>query len=95
MAKVIVWEDGQKVIREYDPAIDAPVEPTPAELEAEVQRVADDLTANNERDVAIALATIDLVLAARDGQLADMTKADIVPIFRRRVEAALRNRRGI
>lgn len=68
---------------------------SPEELEAEVQRLADDITQNGERDVAMAMATVDLVIAVRDGQLTGLTRAQIRSAYRDRVVTYLRQRRGI
>ena len=69
--------------------------PTPEELEAEVQKVTDQILQNDERDVAMAMATVDLVMAARDGQLAGLTRAQVRDAYRDRVLFYLRERRGI
>ena len=66
-----------------------------AELESEVQALADQLTINGDRDIAIAKATIDLVIAARDGQLSGKTQAEIRVLYRDRVVQYLRENRGI
>lgn len=92
MPSVLTWQDGQKVIREYDPEIDAPIEPTAEQIEAQVQRVADNLLANSDRDVAIAFATIDLAMAVRDGQADGLTREQLRGLFRDRVVAYLRER---
>lgn len=68
---------------------------SPEEMEAEVQKMADEITLNGERDVAMAMATVDLVMAARDGQLAGLTRAQIRSAYRDRVVTYLRQRRGI
>jgi len=68
---------------------------SPAKLEEEVQRVTDNLLQNSERDIAIALATVDLVIALRDGQLEGLTRAQIRSAFRDRVVQTLRERRGL
>lgn len=69
--------------------------PTNQELEAEVQAVADEITQNSERDFAIALTTVDLVIAARDGGLNGLSRAEIRSLFRDRVVSYLRQRRGL
>lgn len=68
---------------------------TAAELEAEVQEVADAITQNAERDVCIALATVDLALAVRDGTVAGFPTAQVRTLFRDRVVHYLRQRRGL
>lgn len=67
----------------------------PAELESNVQEIADNLTANNERDKALALATVDLAIATRDGQTNGLTRAQIRSLFRDRVVFYLRESRGL
>jgi hypothetical protein len=71
------------------------VEDEAAYLEAEVQTIADQLTQNSERDVAMAQATIDLVIAARDGQLAGLSRTEIRTLYRDRVVTYLRQNKGI
>jgi len=95
MADVIIWENGKKVKRRYDPEVDAPTQPTPEQLEAEVQRLTDELMENNERDMALALATVDLAMAVRDGQLDGRDRAEVRRLFRDRVVFYLRQRRGV
>jgi hypothetical protein len=68
---------------------------SPAKVEEEIQRITDNLLQNSERDVAIALATIDLVIALRDGQLDGLTRPQIRSAFRDRVIQTLRERRGL
>jgi len=70
---------------------------SPAKLEEEVQRITDDLLENSERDIAIALTTIDLVMAAVNNPQAiqGKTKSEIRQIFRDRVIQNLRDRRGL
>lgn len=68
---------------------------SPAKLEEEVQQVADQLLQNNERDVAIAFATVDLAIAVRDGQLDGLTRQQVRQAFRTRVVDILRERKGL
>jgi len=70
---------------------------SPAKLEEEVQRIAGDLLENSERDIAIALTTIDLVMAAVNNPQAiqGKTKDEIRQLFRDRVIQNLRDRRGL
>jgi len=68
---------------------------TAEDLEAEVQAIADTLMQNSERDMAIALATVDLAIATRDGQIDGLTQAQVRTAFRDRVVFYLRQRRGI
>jgi len=69
--------------------------PTTEQLEAEVQRIANDLTDNNERDMALALATVDLAMAVRDGQLDGRSQSQVRGLFRDRIVLYLRQRRGL
>ena len=74
--------------------IDAPVmeqPPTPQEVEAEVQVLADQLVNADERMMALALATVDLKMVDTTG----MTKAQVRSAFKDRVVFYLRERRGI
>ena len=74
--------------------IDAPVmdqPPTPQEVEAEVQALADQLVNADERMMALALATVDLKMVDTTG----MTKAQVRQQFKDRVVFYLRERRGI
>lgn len=75
----------------YDP----PSGPTLEEIEAEVQALADQITAGNDRDVAMALATVDLVMAAVNGNLAGLSKAQVRQAYRDRIVDNMRARRGI
>lgn len=75
----------------YDP----PAEPTLQEIEAEVQALAEEITAGNDRDVAMAMATVDLVMAAVNGNLAGLSKAQVRQAFRDRIVDNLLARRGI
>jgi len=68
-----------------------PSPPTPQELEAEVQVIADELTQLDERTMALALATVDLKMVDTTG----MTKAQVRSAFKDRVVFYLRERRGI
>ena len=99
MVNALIWEDdgdgGQvKVVR---PAVatDRRAPLTPAEKEAIVQAVADTIMQSNERDMAMAKATVDLVMAERDGQLVGLTLAQIRSAYRDRVVQHLREARGI
>jgi len=69
--------------------------PTPEQLEADVQRIAADLTENSERDMALAFATVDLAMATRDGQLDGRSQSQVRGLFRDRVVLYLRQRRGL
>lgn len=73
----------------------AALQPDPADLEAEVQALAEKITTNGDTDRAIALATVDLVMAAVAGQLQGMDTATVRGRFRDRVIFYLRERRGI
>jgi len=68
-----------------------PPPPTVEELEADVQKIADDLIQTDERMMAMALATVDLRLADITG----LTLAQTRTAFRDRVVFYLRQRRGI
>jgi len=70
---------------------------SPTRLEEEVQRITDELLENSERDIAIALTTIDLVMAAVNspGAIQGKTKSEIRQLFRDRVVQNLRDRRGL
>lgn len=63
----------------------------PPDLEAEVQKIADDLTQGEERMMALALATVDLKMADTSG----MNLQQVRKAFRDRVVHYLRQRRGI
>lgn len=69
-----------------------PQPPTPQELEAEVQVIADELTQLDERTMALGLATVDL-------KMVDIppgaTREQVRQQFRDRVVFYLRERRGI
>jgi hypothetical protein len=100
MADVPIWDgklnDGKGgLVMVPEEEAQLPKLPTPAELEASVQKIADDLTQNAERDMAMAKATVDLVIAARDGLLAGLTQAQIRTEYRDRVVQYLREARGI
>ena len=64
------------------------------QIEAEVQEVADSLIANGYRDKALALATVDLAMAAADGTLAGRTRAQVRGLFRDKIIEYLRAARG-
>jgi len=85
-------EDEAKILAEWAANAEGP---TNAELEADVQRIADDLTENSERDMALALATVDLAIAVRDGQLDGRSQSQVRGLFRDRVVLYLRQRRGL
>lgn len=84
------WDAANEVWIDNGPPV-----PTSAELEAEVQSIADALMQNSDRDMAMALATVDLAIAGRDGQLAGLTRDQVRQSFRDRVVFYLRQRRGI
>lgn len=88
----------EKVTREMTPEevaeLDA-LQPTVEQLEAQVQALADDLLQNSDRDKALALATVDLVMFAMEGGLTGMNRAQVRSAYRDRVIHYLRERRGI
>lgn len=69
----------------------APAPPTNAELEEEVQEIADELVETEERMMALAKASVDLRMADITG----MTLAEVRSAFRDRIVFHLRARRGI
>lgn len=90
-------QTGETLEREMTPEEEAelPLPPTPEELEAEVQALADEVTDTNkvqdERMFALALATVDLVMADTGG----MTVQQVRAAYRDRVVHYLRQRRGL
>jgi len=67
---------------------------TPAEQDAEVEAVVRQITDDQEALVGLALATLDLVYAAVEGQLAGRTKDQIWPIYRQRIADRVREKKG-
>jgi len=65
------------------------------EREDDVQRATDRIMQDRDELVAIALATVDLVMAANNGQIDGLTKAQVRSAYRDRILATLRNRRGL
>lgn len=63
----------------------------PVELEAEAQEIAEELTNNNEKFKALALATVDLRMADVSG----LTTQQVRQAFKDRVLFYLRQQRGI
>ena len=63
----------------------------PAAKEAEVQEIADNLTQDDERLMALAMATVDL----RMSDVSGMTTEQVRQAFRDRVVHYLRQRRGL
>lgn len=86
---------GQRTEEEMTPEEVAALQSDPAELEAEVQALADKITQNGDTDRALALAMVDLVMAAVGGQLQGMDTATVRGRFRDRVMFYLRERRGL
>lgn len=72
----------------------APPPPSAVEIEGEVQKVADDILQNSERDMAVALATVDLVRAAVAGQLTNLTLAQTRAAYRDRIVEYVRQSRS-
>lgn len=85
----LVWKNGEAVNLTDEEAQIAVK--TPADLETEVQRLADELTQTDERLMALALATVDLRMADVSG----LTAAQVRQQFRDRVVFYLRQRRGL
>lgn len=94
--KVIIdTQTGEQIEQEMTPEEIAALQPDPAEIEAEVQKLTDKITETGDTDRALALATVDLVMAAVAGQLQGMNTATVRGRFRDRVMFYLRQRRGI
>jgi hypothetical protein len=53
------------------------------------------LTQADEKFVALAMTTVDLAIAGRDGLLAGRTRNQILTLFRDKVVETLRARRGL
>lgn len=66
----------------------------PAEQDAEVEAVVRQITEDQEALVGLALATLDLVHAAANGQLEGRSKAQIWPIYRQRIAERIREKKG-
>ena len=91
---------GDRIVEEYTDAeaIALGLRPSDAEIaaqiEAEVQETADELLEQGQsRDRALALATVDLAMAAADGQLAGRTRAQVRGVFRDKIVEYLRAQR--
>lgn len=68
---------------------------TLAELEAEASQSADSITEADEMTVAMAVATVRLVMAARDGLLAGQGEAFILGRYKAEILDVIRKRRGL
>jgi hypothetical protein len=79
----------------FEPIPPPPPPPTTEELEDQVQVLADQLTQADEKFVALAMTTVDLAIAGRDGLLAGRTRNQILTLFRDKVVETLRARRGL
>jgi len=86
---VMVWENGQAI--EKTEAEAQIFTPTPQELEAEVQALADDISVNEERLMALAMASVDL----RMTDITGLTTQQVRAAFRDRVVFYLRQNRGL
>jgi hypothetical protein len=73
-----------------------PVPPTPEEIEEQVQQNTNDILQNNDRDVAIAMATVRLVKFAVSNPtvIQNATEKQIAQRFRDEVVNILRQRKG-
>ena len=65
------------------------------EKEAHVKKAADSILSSGVHDRAVALSTVDLVMALRDGRLDGLAEGEIREAYREYVVSYLRNSAGL